>query len=247
MKSSASIHWQEYLQEGQKENKEKQNFDTINKLDRQRHLKLSRRASTGALGILDQSSLFVDRGSDVHCRHTAFCASYQQDARNVITACFHPSMTDVILPRSRSVSAPELLSSEPRPIETSLSTTPLPSIRPSQGISSHPDLFCESSSGKEVPEFMQLELEIGRVERICESWNNRHWNKVEAYLKYHLSVLNSAGRLDSARRVRHLLGICASYKAQWQLALSWFLSVIKTPVHDAHQLDCGEKAAFRWL
>lgn len=66
-------------------------------------------------------------------------------------------------------------------------------------------------------------------------------------MKYHLSEINTLPSDASARRVRHLLGVCASYKGHWHRALVWFISEIRTPVDDLQHLDRGDRAALYWL
>jgi hypothetical protein len=90
-------------------------------------------------------------------------------------------------------------------------------------------------------------VESKRVRDICESWNNKQWAKVEVQLTYHLSTLKASPGSEQARRVRHLLGVCASYRGHWRRALSLFVSVLRTPVEDIQQLDGGDRAAFYWL
>ena len=98
-----------------------------------------------------------------------------------------------------------------------------------------------------TPEAIRASLEALRLESISESWNNRQWLKAESYLKYHLSEINTLPSDASARRVRHLLGVCASYKGHWHRAILWFISVIRTPVDDLQHLDRGDRAALYWL
>jgi hypothetical protein len=88
---------------------------------------------------------------------------------------------------------------------------------------------------------------VKRIRDICESWNNKQWAKVEVYLTYHLSTLKAFPNSERARRIRHLLGVCASYRGHWQRSLSLFISVLRTPVEDIKKLDDGDRAAFYWL
>jgi hypothetical protein len=84
-----------------------------------------------------------------------------------------------------------------------------------------------------------------RIENICDSWNSRNWLKAESYLTHHLSMVKSDHK--TARRTRHLLGVCASYRGQWHRALVLFISVVNTPVREIQRLDRGDRAAFHWL
>ena len=93
----------------------------------------------------------------------------------------------------------------------------------------------------------QRVAETKRIQDICESFNGRQWAKVEAYLTYHLNTLEPSANSERTRRVRHLLGVCASYRGHWRRALSLFISVLRTPVEDTTKLDDGDRAAFYWL
>jgi hypothetical protein len=84
-----------------------------------------------------------------------------------------------------------------------------------------------------------------RIENICDSWNSRNWLKAESYLTHHLSMIK--GDHKAARRIRHLLGVCASYQGQWHRALVLFISVVNTPVREIQKIDRGDRAAFYWL
>jgi hypothetical protein len=84
-----------------------------------------------------------------------------------------------------------------------------------------------------------------RIENTCDSWNSRNWLKAESYLTHHLSMIK--GDHKAARRMRHLLGVCASYRGQWHRALVLFISVVNTPIQEMRELDRGDRAAFYWL
>jgi hypothetical protein len=99
---------------------------------------------------------------------------------------------------------------------------------------------------KEVLQDMRA-VESKRIRDICESFNARQWAKFEVYLTYHLSTLRTSANNQQARRVRHLLGVCASYRGHWRRALTLFISVLRTPVQDTRKLDDGDRAAFYWL
>jgi hypothetical protein len=86
---------------------------------------------------------------------------------------------------------------------------------------------------------------LTRMDNICASWNSRYWSKAESYLTRHLTMVQHNHEI--ARKVRHLIGVYASYRGQWQRALAYFISVINKPVRELYQLDSGDKAAFYWL
>jgi hypothetical protein len=93
----------------------------------------------------------------------------------------------------------------------------------------------------------QRAVETKRIQDICESFNGRQWAKVEVYLTYHLNTLKPSANSERERRVRHLLGVCASYRGHWRRSLDLFVSVLRTPVEDTNKLDDGDRAAFYWL
>ena len=91
------------------------------------------------------------------------------------------------------------------------------------------------------------ELERERINHIIHFWNNCQWDQAEAYLTDYLTALIEEDALARVRRVRHLLGVCASFKGEWSRAFPLFLSVIRTPVRDIAEIDDGDCAAAYWL
>lgn len=102
-----------------------------------------------------------------------------------------------------------------------------------------------TNHSEHVVESLDPSLMLTRMDNICASWNSRYWSKAESYLTRHLTMVQHDHEI--ARKVRHLLGVCASYRGQWQRALAYFISVINKPVRELNQLDSGDKAAFYWL
>ena len=91
------------------------------------------------------------------------------------------------------------------------------------------------------------DLDTERIQHIVHFWNNSAWDQAEAYLVGYLESLIEQDALARARRVRHLLGVCASLKGQWSLAIPLFLSVMRTPIGDISEIDDGDCAAAYWL
>ncbi|KAK5135453.1 hypothetical protein LTR08_005241 [Meristemomyces frigidus] len=92
-----------------------------------------------------------------------------------------------------------------------------------------------------------LFLDSERVRLIVELLNDSCWQQVEPYLVGHLEMLIGKNDLLMARKVRHLLGVCASYQGETLRAIALFLSVLQTPITDLFALDAGEFAAMYWL
>ena len=133
--------------------------------------------------------------------------------------------------RSRSVSAPQRANSGTAPIPNSTA----PGIRE----------FYSTAEVDDGGEFVDLDGE--RLERICRCWNSKSWDEAEQYLMGYLESLIENDDIAGARRARHLLGVCASYKGQWQRALTLFVSVLNTPIKSVSDLDEGDCAAAYWL
>jgi hypothetical protein len=91
------------------------------------------------------------------------------------------------------------------------------------------------------------ELERERINHIIHFWNDCQWDQAEAYLTDYLAVLIEEHALARARRVRHLLGVCASFKGEWLRAIPLFLSTMRTPICDIAEIDDGDCAAAYWL
>ncbi|KAM0719780.1 hypothetical protein Q7P37_003913 [Cladosporium fusiforme] len=221
-----------------------------------KHRVIHRRASTGEIDLksLRQKLMELDAQEEqdigrCEAALTTLGSIENPFETNAVLSSSGSSFIDAKLPRSRSVSAPELRTPKLQP--TILAHLPIPTPERSS-LSEEPSDICrssvESSTFKEVVNGIEAGLREERIEQICSSWSCRQWAKAEGYLTYHLSKLNTSASHDSARRLRHLLGVCASYRGQWQRALTCFLSVVNNkPVEDAQRLDCGDRAAFYWL
>lgn len=86
-----------------------------------------------------------------------------------------------------------------------------------------------------------------RIFNICESFNQRDWLRAESFLTVYLCEVKAPYTSDLARRIRHLLGVCASYLGHWHRAIVLFISVVNKPVRKLKYLDDGDKAALYWL
>ncbi len=92
-----------------------------------------------------------------------------------------------------------------------------------------------------------LGLDLERQNHIIHFFNASVWHQAEAYLVDYLSSLLERNDLARARRVRHLLGVCASFQGELERAISLFQSVIRSPVDDVSAIDDGDCAAAYWL
>lgn len=198
---------------------------SLNTKHRQRH----RRASTGGIDSMSVRLDLVKFGVDnpFHTPRPSLDQMERPLRQSALPGSSHSSFVNVTLPRSRSISAPELRTPKLRPNmlphapthtpeQSSLSYEPTDLSRPS----------AESSDSKEVADSTDANLEQARLEHICSNWNSGQWAKAESYLMQHLSTLKTPGSHNSAGRMCHLLGVCASYRGQWGRALAWFLSVV---------------------
>ncbi|OQO03118.1 hypothetical protein B0A48_11373 [Cryoendolithus antarcticus] len=96
-----------------------------------------------------------------------------------------------------------------------------------------------TSSGEDV-----LVDHIGeRLSRICRCWNKQLWPHAEAYLVEQLESCSTPSDHEAARRIRHLLGVCASFQGHWQRALVLFLSVLNPGSEEVTDLDPADCAA----
>lgn len=91
------------------------------------------------------------------------------------------------------------------------------------------------------------DLDAEHVDHIVHFWNRCAWDQAESYLTGYLEHLLERNSLDRVRRVRHLLGVCASFRGQWEKALPFFLAVLRTPISDTSDFDDGDCAAAYWL
>ena len=195
-----------------------------------RSLTTRQRASTGDLAI--------------GTTHPYSKAKFRRDC--LLQRLRHPSPgADVQL--IRPASTPEMNASKSKPtIPPAVSELQVREPSHTAGNHTNVQFDDEPCDIRDVLQDMRA-VEVIRIRDICESWNGRQWAKAESYLTYHLSTLKTSPNSDRTRRIRHLLGVCASYRGQWQRALSLFISVLCTPVEDVRKLDDGERAAFYWL
>jgi hypothetical protein len=196
---------------------------------------LKRRASTG------ESPLATNDNPSIPVRHKHISRARSMDVI-VKPLAHHTEMR-----RTRSASAPELTTPSLRsPSFPRLFELPAVSTR-SPVESTHTDQVAPDKNDRiaQDPESFDPTLMFTRMDHICASWNSRYWAKAESYLTRHLTMVRHD--YEIARKVRHLLGVCASYRGQWHRALAYFISVINKPVRELNQLDTGDKAAFYWL
>lgn len=149
--------------------------------------------------------------------------------------------------RSRSASAPELTTPSPRaPVSPHISELLAePTVLEIKSNHTHQTGTSRTDNIRQVTESVDQSLVLTRMKHICDSWNQRNWLKAETYLTHHLNMIN--GDHETARRIRFLLGVYASYQSHWQRALMCFIGVLNKPIRELQQLNCGDKAAFYWL
>lgn len=177
---------------------------------------------------------------------TSLGGSYIQRARSMEVIA-KPHAHTIEMRRSRSASAPELTAPPLRlPVFSRLFELPAEStMTPVDPKHNFHEGNHKTGQSEHNAESLDPSLMLTRMDHICASWNSRYWSKAESYLTRHLSMVQHDHEV--ARKVRHLLGVCASYRGQWQRALALFISVINKPVRELNQLDCGDRAAFYWL
>ena len=71
------------------------------------------------------------------------------------------------------------------------------------------------------------DLDLARIEHICHFWNNMAWDYAQEYLIGYLESSIEQDNMAVARRVRHLLAICAAFKGDTEHAITMFLSVLE--------------------
>ena len=101
--------------------------------------------------------------------------------------------------------------------------------------------------GPGIDSTSDTQLERERISHIIHFWNDGSWDQAEAYLSDYLTVLMQGLDLARARRVRHLLGVCVSFKGEWLRAIPLFLFVLRAPIRDIADIDDGDCAAAYWL
>jgi hypothetical protein len=198
--------------------------------------------------VLDRSFAIRQRASTgdlaIGATHTHSKAKYRRDCS--IQRLRHPNL-DVDMRLSRPASKPDLKDFGCRPTIPS-AVSGLEVQGPSHPAENHATIRFNDERC-DIRELLQDQraVETKRIRDICESWNCRQWAKAESYLTYHLSTLEVSANSECARRTRHLLGVCASYRGHWQRTLNLFISVLRTPVEATRKLDDGDRAAFYWL
>jgi hypothetical protein len=195
---------------------------------------LKRRASTG------ESRLVTDNDPPIRVERRHISRARSMDV------IVKPLVHHIEMRRTRSASAPELTTPLGSPAFPRLFELPADSaITPVEPTNTAQVGIEENDGTAQVSEGFNPSLMLTRMDYICASWNSRYWAKAESYLTRHLTMVQHDPEI--ARKVRHLLGVCASYRGQWHRALAYFISVINKPVRELNQLDCGDKAAFYWL
>ena len=63
----------------------------------------------------------------------------------------------------------------------------------------------------------------------------------------YLEVLLEQNASARVRRVRHLLGVCASFQGHWDRAIPSFVSALSAPIKDLSEIDEGDCVAAYWL
>lgn len=86
-----------------------------------------------------------------------------------------------------------------------------------------------------------------RIRHIVDSWNNSRWYLAEGYLRAFHKVLIDRQEIMCARRVQHLLAVCASFRGDWNKATIRFIACLRTPINCLQELDDGDRAAACWL
>lgn len=124
------------------------------------------------------------------------------------------------------------------PLETSKES-------PAQGDNSAPAVTEWYGPGSDGSSLSELELE--RIKHIAHFWNISNWDQAEAYLTAYLKTLIEENSVAKSRRVRHLLGVAASLKGEWDRAIPLFLATMRRPIQDISTLDDGDCAAAYWL
>ncbi|KAK6434981.1 hypothetical protein LTR95_008836 [Oleoguttula sp. CCFEE 5521] len=97
------------------------------------------------------------------------------------------------------------------------------------------------------PENVLVDNVEDRLSRICRCWNNQLWPHAEAYLVEQLGSCSGPSDREAVRRIKHLLGVCASFQDHWQRALVLFVSVLNPGSEEVSDLDSADCAALWWL
>lgn len=91
-------------------------------------------------------------------------------------------------------------------------------------------------------------LDEERVKLIVHFFNNCDWERAEKFLIGHLDSLAARSvETPIVRRVQHLLAVCASFRGEWDEAITRFIRVLNTPITRIADIDDGDCAAAHWL
>ncbi|QIW95584.1 hypothetical protein AMS68_001102 [Peltaster fructicola] len=152
--------------------------------------------------------------------------------------------------RSRSMSTlpnPEPAMSEEAIVRSS-GDKPASNAIPTSYYHDEKKLVLDTSVGAgQVAIQLQYSADDQRLIRICKYWQKQQWDAAELYLRKQMGSIYNKGNVQAMRRVRHMQGVCASIKGQWQRALPYFISVLQTPIKNVKDLDEGDFAALYWL
>lgn len=136
---------------------------------------------------------------------------------------------------ARSASTSQL---PPPQLSPQLSRSPV-----AAGLNGHRMTGWNAPGADETP---QNELDGERVYHIVYFWNNMAWNVAEQYLMAYLESLIEQDNMALVRRIRHLLGVCATFKGDFSHAIDMFLSVLD--LHEPSDLSKpGNCEACYWL
>jgi hypothetical protein len=142
-----------------------------------------------------------------------------------------------------------LFSSQPIAVanDNSMSRTTPPAVvlEPTSNTSTIPPEVAEWYGPGSATSFPELEKE--RINHILHFWNSQAWDQAEAYLTDYLTAVIEEDAHGVARRIQHLLGVCASFQGEFSRAVPFFLSAMRTPILDISDLDDGDCAAAYWL
>lgn len=86
-----------------------------------------------------------------------------------------------------------------------------------------------------------------RIDDIVRYWDYGWWDLAETRLQQFSATLLEDRERNCARRIQHLLAVCASLKGNWDESIRGFIACLRTPIVDLHDLDDGDCAAAYWL
>ncbi|KAK3626890.1 hypothetical protein LTR56_019516 [Elasticomyces elasticus] len=151
----------------------------------------------------------------------------------------------------------QLVNHRALPEESLVSTTSIKSTVPSPARSFVDGLLVDERSShnsqrddRDIPYTDKSLVEPSQEEQlviIVRSWNASEWNQVDKDVRLVLADNVERNNTDMARRMLHLLGVISSLKGEWEQALTWFLSVLRSPMTSSSEVDAGDCAAAYWL